>query len=552
MHPVRSEKALTEPQEFSFATTARFGPSHAEMRDPETPPSQKKKKLSEERALGITVPEPFHFATDMRPRKIRTSQIGIENDCEEMMTPSKSDRTAKHGAHGKASGYGGGSSPWVPLKERMLAMEKATPEHWKRVPRARSPVKPLVLTKPVEPVLHTAVRSHSRPSVTEEPASATSHAFKAHPLNRKILESSGDLGVLRVVKRPLTQAQSPKLRVASLASRRPTPAEIREREEREAAQKRIFKALPVGGALPAESPRRNHSVAPKPLTVAASPNLHTKQRSFAHPKPNPTPNKKAVTSFKARPMPNYSACGGSMNGSVGAAGSTPKRRASAVVEPLSLTIPEPFALATEERSYLEEQKRQQALEKERRELEAKRAFKARPMPNVVPFRPQLELKVTEPEPFYLQSEILHDAAQRELEEKLAKEREERLAKAQFKARPVLKAKPMELKRSVRPLTEITSFALNTESRSQQREVFEQRKLEKEQIAKMQEERRQALEAERQKQEIARMRQQLVHKALPIPPSLYQAPAPVRASCQPLTEPKTPNFHSAKSRTRPIH
>jgi targeting protein for Xklp2 len=525
MQAVRSEKPLTEPEEFSFATSARFGPAHSYSRDPETPPSQKKKKLSEDRSLSITVPEPFQFATDTRHRKIRQS-IGEEAMIGEG-TPSR------RGAQPAPSAVPA-ASPWVPLKQRLRELENATPEHWKKQSRPRSPVKPLVLTKPIEPTFQTAMRSHSRPSIVEE-APVTSHAFKAHPLNRKILESSGDLGVLRVVKRPLTQPQSPKLRVASLASRRPSVAELREREEREAAQKRIFKALPVGGAVP-ESPRRAHAAAPKPLTVATSPNLHTKQRSHLH-VVKPAPSPKTVVTFKARPMPNPNA--------------TPKRR-SVAPEPPKLTIPEPFALATEERSYLEEQRRLEALERERRELEAKREFKARPIPNSVPFRPHLELKVTEPEPFALRSGVLHDAAQQELEEKLAKERQDRLAKSQFKARPVPKAKPMEVSRSMRPLTEITSFALNTDNRSQQREVFEQRKAEKEQLAKMQEERRAALEAERQKQEIQRMRQQLVHKALPLPASLHTAPAPVRGSCQPLTEPKTPKFHTTTRRIRPTH
>jgi targeting protein for Xklp2 len=526
MQPVRSEKPLTEPQEFSFATTARFGPAH-NHHDPETPPSQKKFKLSENRALGVTVPEPFHFSTDMRSRKMRSSMSDVDADSTDSTnTPSrKRHQSSSSSSHLDAS-------PWVPLKQKLRQMENATPEHWKKVARPRSPVRPLVLTKPIEPLLHTAIRGHSRPSLVDEAAvaNAASHAFKAHPLNRKILESSGDMGVLRVVKRPLTQPQSPKFRVAALASRRPSAAEVRAREEREAAQRRVFKALPVNGGLPHESPRRNSSAVPRPLTVAASPNLHTKQRSLVHSKPEPTP-KKVITVFKARPLPSH-------------VNSTPKLH-HAPSEPLKLTIPEPFALATEERSYLEEQRRFEALEKEKRADVEKRHFKARPIPNAAPFRPHLEMKITEPAPFALQSEQLHEASKQQLEAKLEGERRERVAKSQFKARPVPQAKPVELKRSTRPLTEITDFTLNTENRSQKREVFEQMKMDKEQVVKMQEERRAALEAERQKQEIKRLRQQLVHKALPVPATQSKPPAPIRASCQPLTEPKTPNFHTTK-------
>ena len=559
---MRSSQPLTEPMEFSFATTRRFGPppSHVE---PETPPSQKKMKLSETRSMGVTVPEPFNFATDYRPRKVRQSiesagDFSSESSSQASATPSK--RTSHIPA----------ASPWVPLKQRMRELESATPEHWKKVSKPRSPVRPLMLTKPQEPMLSTAMRSHNRPSLIDEAekARSTTHSFKAHPLNRKILESSGDLGVMRVVKRPLTQPQSPKLRVAQLASRKPTPAEIREREERELAQKRIFKALPVNGALPPESPatsaRRAAAAASthRPLTVAQSPMLHTKSRSVMQSSssfgaPGATPSKRPLGSrfsssqhhqsaeqedrtFKARPMPDYSALA-----RVGVAQHAPSHASRA------LTIPEPFALATDERSAMEEERRREREERARKEEAERRNFRARPLPNTsVPFRPHLELKITDPEPFALHSEVLHAQSQHDLEEKLEKERQERIAKAQFKARPVPQSKPLQVRPSNRPLTDVSAFQLNTENRSQARAQFETRKQQQEEMARMQEERRAALEAERQKQEIKRLRQQLVHKALPVPQSLAKAPAPVRASCQPLTEPKTPNFASTR-RIRPI-
>jgi hypothetical protein len=514
-----------------------------------TPPSQKKQKLSETRSLGITVPEPFHFATDTRPRKVRQSAMELESGDE-----FETDSVTSSGR--KAAGYRPpvSSSPWVPLKQRLREIEQATPEHWKKTSEARprSPVRPLVLTKPVEPVLHTAIRSHTRPDVASVPEDKQTHAFKAHPLNRKILESSGDLGVMRVVKRPLTQPMSPKLRVASLASRRPTPAEIREREEREAAQKRIFKAMPVNGALPPESPKTSRVLAPKPLTVAESPKLHTKQRSVVHTlAPKQTPSKMSsstTSSFKIR---------------TAAPGATPKRSSQhtsshhpkdgPILEPFvprQLTIPQPFALATDERSAVDQQRRMEQLEKEKRQEAERRQFKARAVPMAEPFRPYLELKITEPQPFALRSEVLHDVSVQQQKQKLAEEEEERRARMEFKARPLPQAKPMEIKRSQKPLTEISDFVLNSDSRSLEREAFERQKQAKEKAAMDLETRRQALEAERQKQDIKRLRQTLVHKAVPVPQSLSRAPAPIKASCQPLTEPKTPNFHTSHRRVRP--
>lgn len=550
---MRSSQPLTEPVEFSFATTRRFGP-HGAASEPETPPSQKKIKLSENRAMGVTVPEPFHFATDYRPRKVRQSidsvddHFGSENGMDVSSTPSsKTKSTHKIPA----------ASPWVPLKEKMRKLECATPEHWKKAAKPRSPVRPLVLTKPQEPMLSTAMRSHSRPSMAEEAEKARPNTqFKALPLNRKILESSGDMGVMRVVKRPLTQPQSPKLRVAQLASRKPSAAEIREREEREMAQKRVFKAMPVNGALPPTSSASSSSrqaPAPRPITIAQSPMLHTKHRSVVHSAPpGATPSKRSATgsrssaasqqeperNFKARPMPDYSALA-----RVGVAqGGQHQHRA--------LTIPEPFALSSEDRHAMEEEKKRDREERDRKEEMEKRNFKARPMPNAtLPFRPHLELKITDPEPFGLASEALHAQAQYEQEEKLEKEKQERVAKAQFKARPVPQAKPMLVRPSNRPLTDVSEFHLHSENRSHAREQYETRKHQQEETSRMNDERRAALEAERQKQEVKRLRQQLVHKAVPVPQSHTRAPAPVRASCQPLTEPKTPNFGR---RARPLH
>lgn len=611
MQPVRSEKPLTEPQEFSFATTSRFGPKvgmDAFLDVESSPPSQKKKKLSETRVLSVTVPEPFHFSTDYRTRKIRSSLAGDVSEDEYGMaldqesrgretsaqnTPLSVSRDSKTQAQ---QHHQPPSSPWIPLKEKMRALEQATPEHWKKVARPRSPVRALVLTKPVEPLLHTAVRSHSRPSMVEETeaqkmaALATSQQFKAHPLNRKILESSGDMGVLRVVKRPLTQPQSPKLRVAALATRRPTVAELREKSEKEAAQKRIFKALPINSALhrhpqdnpsstfaqPGSTPRKTPahgtcsngtSYANKPLTVAESPMLRTKQRSAMHANmPEETPSKQGgvrkvkMIGTKAPAVSEASRLGFGTGmdgrGPVGAnhtparvkrqGGSVEERTPNAPYAPLQLTIPQPFSLATEERSVMEEQRRNERLEKERRAEEERRIFKARPMPaaSAIAFRPQLELHITEPEPFALRSEVLHEAAQQQLEERLALERQEKLAKMQFKARPMPHAKPMEVKRSLKPLTEVSHFTLNSEQRSTQREAFEAKKQSKESLAKLNEERRMALELERQKQDMKRRRAELVHKALPVPQTTTKPPAPIRASCQPLTEPKTPNFHTS--------
>ncbi len=71
--------------------------------------------------------------------------------------------------------------------------------------------------------------------------------------------------------------------------------------------------------------------------------------------------------FKAIPMPNFSVT------------CLPKK------PELELTEPEPFQLTTDQRGALATLLLQQKLEREQRELEEKRKFKAQPLPDHEPF-----------------------------------------------------------------------------------------------------------------------------------------------------------------------
>lgn len=72
------------------------------------------------------------------------------------------------------------------------------------------------------------------------------HVFKARPLDRKILESGGDIGVRRVPKRELTVPESPFLHVKERAALRPNHAlEEKLQQEEEIRRLREFKAQPI-------------------------------------------------------------------------------------------------------------------------------------------------------------------------------------------------------------------------------------------------------------------------------------------------------------------
>jgi targeting protein for Xklp2 len=109
---------------------------------------------------------------------------------------------------------------------------------------------------------------------------------------------------------------------------------------------------------------------------------------------------------------------------------------------------------------------------------------------------------------------------------------------QFKALPLPTEAPFKPRPSTRPLTELNEFNLQSDSRAAQRAAFEERMRAKE--AAEAEARRQAqLAREREEErEVRRLRKRLVHKARPIPLSVYQ-PMQALPSSKALTDPASP-------------
>ncbi|PSN57200.1 Glycine--tRNA ligase [Blattella germanica] len=106
-----------------------------------------------------------------------------------------------------------------------------------------------------------------------------------------------------------------------------------------------------------------------------------------------------------------------------------------------------------------------------------REFHAKPLPhcNKSPNRQKdTSLMGTQPKPFNLTVDQRGETKQERLKRKLEEEEKQLQQMAQFKARPatVILKKPFELKKSDRPLTDITAVELNTEKRAKEREEFE--------------------------------------------------------------------------------
>ncbi|CAL1265758.1 unnamed protein product [Larinioides sclopetarius] len=114
----------------------------------------------------------------------------------------------------------------------------------------------------------------------------------------------------------------------------------------------------------------------------------------------------------------------------------------------------------------------------------------------------------------------------------------------FKAQPadVLKKRPFIPEKAPQPKLEIEEFHLHTEKRASERQRLEEIKkaeeLEKQRI--LEEQKR--IQEEQERIEIMKLRQELVHKANPIP---EYKPVEIKPSAKPLTIPLSPQFETEK-------
>jgi hypothetical protein len=252
---------------------------------------------------------------------------------------------------------------YVPLKAAVEAWTAKGPRARKDPECTRTSAGEVKLTIPHEFHFRVDERLKAQPPrevlTTEQRealAVASFPAFKARPLDPRVLNSIGDLGVPRVEKAQLTVPTSPEFRSeARLAAR------AQSRHSSPEATKAEFHALPFNPAVFQEPVIR--AVSPKKLTKPTSPDFaskHMPQRAAAA----ALLETEMVIPFRARPVPasNYHAP------------SLPTKS-----EGPSVTVSQPFQLATSARGA--EYELAMAAQRMRDEEEArqKMQFKATPM-----------------------------------------------------------------------------------------------------------------------------------------------------------------------------
>ncbi|XP_040465698.1 targeting protein for Xklp2 isoform X7 [Falco naumanni] len=420
------------------------------------------------------------------------------------------------------------TSEYVSLAEQVEAFQKRTPSryHLRSRKSDEGPVPAKLvkarLTKPKTPVLRTKQRFRPITCKTtaeleaEEIEKIKQYKFKAQEFNPKIFEGGALLPKKPSVK-DLTQPIGFELE---------TEKRVQERDSKKQQEEEHFEFH--SRPCPTKILEDVVGVPEKkvlPITVPKSPVFTLKSRTQTSSRDEK--EKEVVPVIRANPMRHYGVP------------FKPKMPEQRHVE----VCPFSFDARDKERQIQKEKK----IEEMQKEEVPK--FKALPLPYFDHVQlPEKKVKnPTQPEPFNLQVDERGAAKlqiwKQQLEEDLKRQKEA----ACFKARPntVVYQEPFVPKRGNKQLSESLSgsvvpesFELATEKRAKERQEFEKRLAHREAIRERCQERLRQEEEEREKEEVAKLRQEMVHKANPI--RKYRN-VEVKPSDQPLTTPKSPNF-----------
>ncbi|NWR82828.1 TPX2 protein, partial [Furnarius figulus] len=419
------------------------------------------------------------------------------------------------------------TSEYVSFAEQVEAFQKRTPSRYHLRSRKSEEgqvsgklVKPRI-TNAKSPMLRTKQRLRPVTCKTaaeleaEEIERIQQYKFKARELNHKIFEG-GPLLPKKPSVKELTQPIGFELE---------TEKRIQERKKQQEEERFEFHSRPC----PTKILENVVGVPEKkalPFTVPKSPAFTLKSRSRV-PSREEEKEKEVMPGIKANPMPHYG---------VPFKPKMPEQRHVEVC---------PFSFdARDKERQIQKEKKIEELQKE----EVPK-FKALPLPYFDEVKlPEKKVKTpTQPEPFHLQVDERGAAKLQSWKHQLKEDLKRQKEAACFKARPntVMYQEPFVPKKEQKPVAESLSgsvvpesFELATERRAKERQEFERRLADAEAIRERHQEQIRQQQEEREKEEVAKLRQEMVHKANPI--RKYRS-VEVKASDQPLTMPKSPNF-----------
>ncbi|XP_033922797.1 targeting protein for Xklp2 isoform X2 [Melopsittacus undulatus] len=487
------------------------------------------------RAVGqVTKAIDFHFCTEDRIKQHVESQPRNEYKEVDFVSelrkhPPSPMRTAKgptiakpfNLSHGNKRKLEENTSEYVSLAEQVEAFQKTTPPRYhlrsRKSDEGPPPGKAVKarFTNPKTPLLLTKQRFRPTTCKTtaeleaEEIEKIQQYKFKAQELNHRLFEG-GPLLPKKPSVKALTQPIGFDLEIEK---------RIQERESKKQQEEKHFEFH--SRPCPTKILEDVVGVPEKkvlPLTVPKSPVFTLKSRTRISVK-DEEKEKEEVPVIKANPMPHYGVP------------FKPKKPEQRHVE----VCPFSFDARDKER-LMQKEKKIEELQKE--EVPKFKAL-------LLPYFDEVKLpekkvkKPTQPEPFNLQVDERGAAKLQSWKQQLKEDLKRQKEAACFKARPntVVYQEPFVPKRENK-LSVPESFELATEKRAKKRQEFEKYLADKEAIKERLQERMKQEQEEREKEEIAKLRQEMVHKANPI--RKYRS-LEVKSSDQPLTTPKSPNF-----------
>ncbi|NXN22487.1 TPX2 protein, partial [Nycticryphes semicollaris] len=490
----------------------------------------------------VTKPVDFHFCTESRIKQHGESQPGNEYKEVDFAAvlrkhpPSpgwmpKGPTVPKpfNLSQGNKRKIEEASSEYMSLAEQVEAFQKRTPSryHLRSRKSDEDPVPGKVvkarITKPKTPMLLTKQRFRPATCKTtaeleaEELERIQQYKFKARELDHKIFEG----GPLLPKKPPVKELTQPIGFELEIEKR------IQERDSKKQQEEEHFEFH--SRPCPTKILEEIVGVPEKktlPVTVPKSPVFTLKNRTRTSGR-DEEKEKEVVPVIKANPMPHYGVP------------FKPKMPEQRHVE----VCPFSFDARDRERQIQKEKK----IEEMQKEEVPK--FKAQPLPyfDHINLPEKVVKNPTQPEPFHLQVDERGAAKVQSWKQQLKEDLKRQKEAACFKARPntVVYQEPFVPKKENTLLSESLSgsivpesFELATEKRAKERQVFEKRRAYREALRERFQERFRQQEEEREKKEVAKLRQELVHKANPI--RKYRS-VEVKPSDQPLTMPKSPNF-----------
>ncbi|NXP15664.1 TPX2 protein, partial [Thinocorus orbignyianus] len=490
----------------------------------------------------VTKPVDFHFCTESRIKQHVESQPGNEYKEVDFAAvlrkhPPSPVRMPKGPTVPKPFNLSQGnkrkieetSSEYVSLAEQVEAFQRRTPSRYhlrsRKSDEGTAPGKVMKarLTKPKTPMLLTKQRFRPATCKTaaeleaEELEKIQQYKFKARELNHKIFEG----GPLLPKKPPVKELTQPVGFELEIEKR------IQERDSKKQQEEEHFEFH--SRPCPTKILEEVVGVPEKkalPVTVPKSPVFTLKNRTRTTVR-DEEKEKEVVPVIKANPMPHYGVP------------FKPKMPEQRHVE----VCPFSFDARDRERQIQKEKK----IEEMQKEEVPK--FKALPLPYFDHVKlPEKKVKTpTQPEPFNLLVDERGAAKLESWKQQLQEDLKRQKEAACFKARPnvVVYQEPFVPKKENTLLSESLSgsivpesFELATEKRAKERQEFERQLAEKEAMKERCQEKLKQEREEREKEEVAKLRQELVHKANPI--RKYRS-VEVKPSDQPLTMPKSPNF-----------